>query len=71
MEPAGAHVDVVVTNPPFGGMEEDGIESNYPADLPHQARQPTCFSSSSSTCSKTAGAAALVLPDGTLFGEVA
>ncbi len=24
-------VDVVVTNPPFGGMEEDGIETNFPA----------------------------------------
>lgn len=26
-------VDVVVTNPPFGGMEEDGIESNFPAEF--------------------------------------
>ena len=26
-------VDVIVTNPPFGGMEEDGIESNFPADF--------------------------------------
>jgi type I restriction enzyme M protein len=25
-------VDVIVTNPPFGGMEEDGIEANYPAE---------------------------------------
>ena len=24
-------VDVVLTNPPFGGREEDGIESNFPA----------------------------------------
>ena len=24
-------VDVVLTNPPFGGKEEDGIESNFPA----------------------------------------
>ena len=24
-------VDVVVTNPPFGGMEEDGIETNFPS----------------------------------------
>jgi type I restriction-modification system DNA methylase subunit len=22
-------VDVVITNPPFGGMEEDGIENNF------------------------------------------
>ena len=26
-------VDIVATNPPFGGMEEDGIESNFPAAL--------------------------------------
>jgi len=26
-------VDVIVTNPPFGGMEEDGIESNFPAEF--------------------------------------
>ena len=26
-------VDVVVTNPPFGGMEEDGIEGNFPAQF--------------------------------------
>ena len=23
-------VDIVLTNPPFGGKEEDGIESNFP-----------------------------------------
>ena len=23
-------VDIVLTNPPFGGTEEDGIESNFP-----------------------------------------
>ena len=26
-------VDVIVTNPPFGGIEEDGIEKNFPGDL--------------------------------------
>ena len=26
-------VDVIVTNPPFGGMEEDGIENNFPANF--------------------------------------
>jgi hypothetical protein len=24
-------VDIILTNPPFGGKEEDGIESNFPA----------------------------------------
>jgi type I restriction enzyme M protein len=27
---AADRVDVVLTNPPFGGKEEDGIESNFP-----------------------------------------
>src|SRR3546814_18644077 len=26
-------VDVILTSPPFGGKEEDGIESNFPAHL--------------------------------------
>ena len=30
---AKERVDVIVTNPPFGGMEEDGIEANFPAEL--------------------------------------
>jgi type I restriction enzyme M protein len=34
-------VDVIVTNPPFGGMEEDGIESNFPATY-RTRRQQTC-----------------------------
>jgi type I restriction enzyme M protein len=39
-------VDVIVTNPPFGGMEEDGIEpTSPPSSAP--ARPPT----SSSCCS--------------------
>ena len=28
-------VDIVLTNPPFGGREEDGIESQLPRALPH------------------------------------
>ena len=23
-------VDIIITNPPFGGTEEDGIEKNFP-----------------------------------------
>jgi type I restriction enzyme M protein len=34
-------VNVIVTNPPFGGMEEDGIELNFPRRSA-PARQPTC-----------------------------
>jgi type I restriction enzyme M protein len=41
-------VDVVVTNPPFGGMEEDGIEQNFPADF-RTRKPPTCSWCSSCT----------------------
>ena len=34
-------VDIVLTNPPFGGMEEDGIEANFPSTSA-PARPPTC-----------------------------
>ncbi len=27
-------VNVIVTNPPFGGMEEDGVEKNFPFTIP-------------------------------------
>ena len=27
------NVNVIVTNPPFGGMEEDGVENQFPATL--------------------------------------
>jgi type I restriction enzyme M protein len=29
-------VNVIITNPPFGGMEEDGVEANFPTGLPHK-----------------------------------
>jgi type I restriction enzyme M protein len=73
-------VDVIITNPPFGGTEEDGIEKNFPsefqtretADLflqliievlaePSAGNEPSAL--------KSGGRAAVVLPDGTLFGE--
>ncbi len=43
-------VDVIITNPPFGGMEEDGIESQLPRDLPDAGRRRTCSSCCSSRC---------------------
>jgi type I restriction enzyme M protein len=61
-------VDVIVTNPPFGGMEEDGIEQNFPANF--QTRETAdLFLLLIMHRLKPQGRAALVLPDGTLFGE--
>ena len=61
-------VDVVVTNPPFGGMEEDGIETNFPATF-RTRETADLFLVLIMQLLKTGGRAALVLPDGFLFGE--
>ena len=61
-------VDCVVTNPPFGGMEEDGIESNFPKKF--QTRETAdLFLVLITHLLKPGGRGAIVLPDGTLFGE--
>lgn len=61
-------VKVVVTNPPFGGMEEDGIELNFPKAT--QTRETAdLFLQLIIHVLESTGRAALVLPDGTLFGE--
>ena len=49
-------VDIVLTNPPFGGTEEDGIESQLPDSTSRPARRPTCSWRSSSACSSPAAA---------------
>lgn len=61
-------VDVIVTNPPFGGMEEDGIENNFPASF-RTRETADLFLVLIMHLLKDGGRAALVLPDGTLFGE--
>ncbi|HKR65952.1 MAG TPA: class I SAM-dependent DNA methyltransferase [Thermoanaerobaculia bacterium] len=61
-------VDVIVTNPPFGGMEEDGIEANFPAEF-RTRETADLFLVLIMKLLKPGGRAGLVLPDGTLFGE--
>jgi len=61
-------VDVIVTNPPFGGMEEDGIENNFPASF-RTRETADLFLVLIMHLLKDGGRAAVVLPDGTLFGE--
>jgi len=61
-------VDIVLTNPPFGGKEEDGIEANFPKHF--QTRETAdLFLALIVRLLKSYGRAAVVLPDGTLFGE--
>ena len=61
-------VDIVLTNPPFGGREEDGIESNFPSHF--QTRETAdLFLALIIRLLRPGGRAAVVLPDGSLFGE--
>src|SRR5208282_4371856 len=69
-------VDVIVTNPPFGGEEEKGVQGNFPEDkqtsetallflqliMRRLRRQPSAASSRHAR-------AAVVVPNGTLFGD--
>lgn len=61
-------VEVVLTNPPFGGMEEDGVEKNFPSG--YQTRETAnLFLYLIIHILKDGGRAGVVLPDGFLFGE--
>jgi type I restriction enzyme M protein len=68
-------VDVVITNPPFGGEEEKGIQANFPHDrqtsetallflqlIMRKLRRP-------GHGSETGGRAGVVVPNGTLSGD--
>ena len=61
-------VNVIVANPPFGGMEEDGIETNFPATF-RTRETADLFMTLFIHLLKDGGRAAVVLPDGFLFGE--
>ena len=61
-------VNVIVTNPPFGGMEEDGIENNFPATF-RTRETADLFVTLIIHLLKSEGRAAVVLPDGFFFGE--
>ena len=61
-------VDVILTNPPFGGREEDGIEANFPKAF-RTRETADLFLALIVRLLKPGGRAAVVLPDGSLFGE--
>jgi len=61
-------VNVIVTNPPFGGMEEDGVENNFTQQ--YRTRETAnLFMALIIHLLKDKGRCGLVLPDGFLFGE--
>lgn len=77
-------VDVILTNPPFGGEEERGILSNFPEDkqasetallflqlIMRKIRRPGARSETGNLKSQMAqgGRAAVVVPNGILFGD--
>lgn len=61
-------VDIVLANPPFGGKEEEGIESNFPAHF-RTKETADLFLALFIRLLKPGGRAGIVLPDGSLFGE--
>ena len=65
---AADRVDVIVTNPPFGGTEEAGIENNFPANV-RTRETADLFLVLITRLLKDGGRAAVVLPDGFLFGD--
>ncbi|HEY1170334.1 MAG TPA: class I SAM-dependent DNA methyltransferase [Verrucomicrobiae bacterium] len=64
-------VDVILTNPPFGGEEEKGIQGNFPEDK-QTAETALLFLQLIMRKLKRQGGkarAAVVVPNGTLFGD--
>jgi type I restriction enzyme M protein len=62
-------VDVIITNPPFGGIEEDGIEKNFPKKYQTRETADLFMALIMHLLRPDTGRAAVVLPDGFLFGE--
>ncbi len=60
-------VDVIATNPPFGGVEEEGIERNFPTEL--QTKETAdLFLVLIVRLLKPRGRAGIILPEGSMFG---
>ncbi|WP_442265798.1 N-6 DNA methylase [Tenacibaculum sp. ZS6-P6] len=61
-------LDIILSNPPFGGVEEDGTETNFPKKF-RTKETADLFLALIIKLLKNNGRCAIVLPDGTLFGE--
>ncbi|WP_413998133.1 N-6 DNA methylase [Flavobacterium sp. W1B] len=61
-------VSIILSNPPFGGQEEDGIEKNFPEKF-RTKETADLFLALIIKILKKNGRAAVVLPDGSLFGD--
>ncbi|MBE6094736.1 MAG: SAM-dependent DNA methyltransferase [Schwartzia succinivorans] len=61
-------VDVIVTNPPFGGAEDDSIKKNVPAEF-RTSETADLFLVLIMYLLKDKGRCGIVLPDGFMFGD--
>jgi len=59
--------DVILMNPPYGGSEKNDVKNHFPADLA-SSETADLFMSIIMHRLKTNGRAAVILPDGFLFG---
>jgi type I restriction enzyme M protein len=66
---ASDKVDCLITNPPFGGYEDDTVGGDYPADLRTRETADMFMALIVKKLLKGNGRAAVVLPDGFLFGD--
>ena len=63
-------VNCVITNPPFGGMEDDDVGNDYPSDIrTRETADMFLVLIVKKLLAVKGGRGAVVLPDGTLFGE--
>ena len=60
--------DVILMNPPYGGSEKDDIKQNFPADL-RSSETADLFMAVIMYRLKKNGRAAVIVPDGFLFGN--
>ncbi|MGH9367174.1 MAG: HsdM family class I SAM-dependent methyltransferase, partial [Thermoanaerobaculia bacterium] len=63
-----ARYDVIVTNPPFGGEEESGIQKNFP-EATRTSETALLFLQFIMRSLKAGGRCGMVVPNGTLFGD--
>ena len=61
-------VDIIVTNPPFGGEEEKGIQLNFP-EATRCSETALLFLQFIMRSLKPGGRCGMVVPNGTLFGD--
>jgi type I restriction enzyme M protein len=62
-------VEVIATNPPFGGEEEEGILNNFPDGMKTKETAVLFFQHVMAKIKRGEGRCGIVLPNGFLFGE--